>query len=47
MATAGLAEEFLIKKLDTQIRDVVLRQEFQQRTDKLLSDILKKPLFQR
>lgn len=47
IATAGLSEEFPIHKVDSQVRDAVLRQEFQQRTDKLLSDILKKPLFQR
>lgn len=46
VATAGLTEEFQVKKLDTQIRDVVLRQESQQRADKLLATILKKPLFQ-
>lgn len=47
IASAGLAEDFPITKVEHQTRDAVLRHELQQRTDKLLSDILKKPLFQR
>lgn len=47
MTSAGLLEEFPMTKVDHQARDGVLRQELQTRTDKLLSEIVKKPLFQR